>query len=282
MTGDLALVIDYVARHPDEVARHADLRGPGETAALLRAMPAGSAAAIVARMAPTLGAECLAGLPTAAAAAMLDVLPMDVAASLLRRSPEDARAALVQALPASRRDPLARLLTYGPDTAGAVMDPLALGVPLAATAEDARVLVARAPAHLYYYLYVVDETHRLAGVFDLAELMRAGAATPVPDLMTAPVTSLRAESTLETVFAHPGWRDLDALPVVDAGGRFLGIIRHRRMRQLRALRGEIDPAAGGVRTVMALGELYWLGLCGLVQGLGAAAASPTGAEEVNR
>ena len=41
------------------------------------------------------------------------------------------------------------------------MDPLVLTAPLAGTAATVRALVGRYPAHLYYYLYVVDAEHRL-------------------------------------------------------------------------------------------------------------------------
>ena len=60
--------------------------------------------------------------------------------------------------------------------------------------------------------------------------------------------------------------------MVDHDGRFLGVLRHRRMRQLQE---EDTPASGddrAVRTVMALGEVYWLGLCGLLQGIAATAS----------
>lgn len=273
MSGELTLVVDYVAQHPDEVARHLDLQDVEEAAALLLALPSDAAAGLLARMAPSTAVRCLAHAPRATAAEWLEALPIDAAASLLRRLPPDDATPLVEELPSGRRAAIAQLLSHAPETAGGVMDPLVLVVAEAATAADVRTLIATQPEHLYYYLYVVDAAGRLTGVFDLTELMRADASTQVRDLMTPHVTWIPAAASLETVFAHPGWRDLDALPVVD-GGRFVGLIRHRRMRQLRALRGEADEATNGVRTVMALGELYWLGLCGLVQGFGTAAASP--------
>jgi hypothetical protein len=48
------------------------------------------------------------------------------------------------------------------------------------------------------------------------------------------------------------------------------------MRQLR----ELADSSGGddrtVRTMMALGEIYWLGLCGLLQGIAATASESPG------
>ncbi|HUF47959.1 MAG TPA: hypothetical protein VMM93_09085, partial [Vicinamibacterales bacterium] len=119
---------------------------------------------------------------------------------------------------------------------------------------------------------------RLVGVFDLAELQQADADQPVRAIANSSVTWLSADAPLASVFAHPGWRTLDAMPVVDDGRRFLGVLRHRTMRQLQE---QDTPASGDdrtVRTVMALGEIYWLGLCGLLQGI-AVTASESAAPE---
>jgi magnesium transporter len=188
-------------------------------------------------------------------------------------------ARILAALPVEQARGVGALLAHGPATAGGVMDPHVLAVPLAATVADVRALLDTAPQHLYYYVYVVDAEHRLAGVFDLAELMQAGAADPVRAIVKPRVTWLAADAPLASVFAHPGWRALDAMPVVDHDRRFLGVLRHRHMRQLQ----EQETPAGGddrtLRTVMALGEIYWLGLCGLLQGLASSAtesAAPGG------
>jgi hypothetical protein len=52
------------------------------------------------------------------------------------------------------------------------------------------------------------------------------------------------------------------------------------MRQLREERGAQSDKDGAVRTVVALGEIYWLGLCGLVQGFATAAAPESTKEAV--
>ena len=172
----------------------------------------------------------------------------------------------------SSPDAVRALLHYPADSAGGVMDPLVLTAPLSASVDETQALVSAQPGHVYYYLYVVDPSHRLVGVVDLAELLQASPDRPLEAVMHASVVWLPAESSLEAVFAHAGWQQYDAIPVLAADRRLLGVIRHRRMRQLLAERRTATPAEPVVTTVMALGEIYWLGLCGLLQGIASTAA----------
>jgi hypothetical protein len=79
---------------------------------------------------------------------------------------------------------------------------------------------------------------------------------------------LPALSDLPTIMAHPGWRDLDALPVVDAEGIFFGIVRHRTVRRLTGtVTGDgVEPVVGAL---VHLGELYWTGMSAFLAGVSA-------------
>lgn len=271
MNAGLELVQHYAASYPDEVARHVERLERAEVVAVLSALAPETVAPLLPHVAPGLAARSVGDLPGETAAAVVALMPADQVAAVLRRLDEATSARIVEALPAAQARSVAALLAYGPATAGGVMDPDVLTVPVAATVADARALLERSPEHLYYYVFAVDAEGRLAGVFDLAELMQADPAASLRAIVTPSVTWLSADAPLESVFAHPGWRLLDAMPVVDAGGRFLGVVRHRHMRRLQ----EQNAPAGGddqaVRAVMALGEIYWLGLCGLLQGIASTA-----------
>ena len=271
MSAAASLVEHYAATCPDEVARHLERLDAVDAASVLSALPPGRAAALLPHLAPGRASRIVADLPLDAAVALMSPMRADAAASLLRRMDPAPVSSLLDVLPAEQAGRIRVFLAHEPGTAAGVMDAHVLTVPAAATVADARRLLERAPEHLYYYVYVVDAEHRLAGVFDIAELMQADPAQPVRAVARPSVTWLSADAPLDSVFAHPGWRTLDAIPVVDADRRFLGVLRHRRMRELQE---QSRPAAGDdrtVRTVMALGEVYWLGLCGLLQGIAATA-----------
>jgi magnesium transporter len=275
VTAAQSLVAEYVATRPAAVARHVERMLPADAAALVPELPPEAGASLLQHLALPFAAGVIAALQPDAAADVLSRLPIDSATALLRQVDADVTTRLLEALPADLANQIRSQLAYPAESAAGVMDPRVLTIPDEMTVAEARRLIELHPAHLYYYVYVVDAAHRLAGVFDLAKLMRARPGDAVRTLMSTGVVWLSAEAPLATVFAHPGWRDFDALPIVGDDRRFLGVLRHRRMRQL-AERHRPDGANDRtVRTVMALGEIYWLGLCGLIEGL----ANTTGAPQ---
>jgi len=268
----LQVVEHYAMTHPDDVARRLERLDVDDAVLVVSALPPDNAAALLPHVAQSHAARILTALSAEAAAAVTVAMPVDLAASLLRRVEPPVVVRMLSALPAEQSRSLGALLAHEPLTAGGVMDPEVFTLPVTASVADARDLIAANPEHLYYYVYVVDAQQRLVGVLDIAQLLQADANAPVRTVVSPHVTWLSADAPLPSVFAHPGWRAFDALPVVDLDGRFLGVLRHRRMRQLQE---EDTPASGddsAVRTVMALGEVYWLGLCGLLQGIASTAS----------
>lgn len=277
MSASLALVETYVATHPREAARMVERLPTDDLMAVLAALSAESGGELLAHVTPAAAAHAVERLPVDDAARRLEHLGLDLLAALLRRLDSTRREQILDALPADRARAARALLAQVPDTAGAAMDPEILTLPVDATVADARALIAAHPEHLYYDLYVVDPDLRLAGVLDLAELMQA-ADGPIRAIARTTVVSVPAAMPLKAVYAHAGWRDFDALPVVGDDRRFLGALRHRRIRQLVERDKTAASDERGMRTVLALGEVYWLGLCGLLQGIATAAGEPVAGE----
>jgi magnesium transporter len=267
-----ALLAHYAVTHPDDVARQVDQLPGEDLGPLLMAMGAETAAELLPRLAQTQAARALVELEPEHAAAVLGDIPLDIAASLVRRLDQAAAGRLVDALPVDRATPVRALLCYPAQSAGGIMDPHVLTAPLSASVADARTLISDQSTHLDYYVYVFDTGHRLVGVVDVAELLQADPKQPLQAVMHTSVQWLAAEASLDAVFVHPGWHLYDALPVLGDDRRFLGVIRHRRMRQLLETHRQGTPGEPAVQTVMALGEIYWLGLCGLLQGFATTAA----------
>jgi Mg/Co/Ni transporter MgtE len=276
VTASAALVERYVATHPREAAQQLDPAPADDAARVCGQLSPECAAVLLPHLAPVQAAQVTARLAPGTAAAVLQHVPLDLAAWLLRAQDVETMTPVLAELPSTRADAIRALLEYEPGTAGAVMDPEVLAVSADATVEETRALLQRHPAHLYYYVYALDSDRRLAGVCDLAELLQA-AGGPLRAILRTDVICLAAGMPLAVVFTHSGWAQLDALPVVGPGRRFLGVLRHRRMRQLleRDRPAAVQP---GVRTMMALGEIYWLGLCGLLQGIASTASTATETE----
>jgi magnesium transporter len=283
MTADQMLYGTYIDSHPTEAARVLERQPSQDVAALLNGLRPVIVANVVERMVPTVGAECLTQMNPRAAAAAVEYLDAAAAAAIFRRLEPVPRDAFLKSL-GDAAAPVQALLRHAADTVGSVMDPRALALPDDVTVGEAIARVRRSARHMLYYLYVVDRDRNLVGVLDVSELMQARPSVPLASIAHAPVASLSASSGLPVMLAHPGWTDFHALPVVDEAGLYLGAVRYQTFRRL----AEADSyqVTESTATVLALGELYWLGVSGFLKGLATTLAGDElladGAEEAHR
>jgi Mg/Co/Ni transporter MgtE len=249
--------------HPIEAAGLLGSQPPDEAASILARLPEDAAAALVGKMAPASATAALARLPPAMGAKLLARLPAEPAAALLRRLEPSPREALLAALPDAGSVRLLLALPEG--TAGTLMDPNVLAVPVDVDLDEARRRVGRHSSQLALELYVVDRAQRLVGAVDLREVLDASRRGPLAELVREQ-EPLPATADAATIAAHPAWAERGSLPVVDERGLFLGALRAERLRRL-AQETQRGRSQAGTETVAALGELYWLGLSGLFTGL---------------
>lgn len=270
MTLELQLARAFLDTHPRDAALALERMPAASRAAVLRETGAGAAAALGEMVAPA-AAESLALLTPAEAAPALDRLDSDAALALLRRIETPHADALIAALPEAKQTPLRRALTYPDGTAGALMDPAVLALPDDVSVAEARLRLRRHARSLLYYVFIVDRDGVLAGVLDIAELMRARSRDSIRSVMHTQVEHVPAWTPAAAVRVHPGWRSFHALPVTSEAGHLVGAIRYQTLRRL-----ERDAETGGGTpptglTVGALGELFHLGLAGFIEGVAGAA-----------
>ena len=254
------LVASFFRTHPDDGARILEATSPQAAAALLKSIEPEAAALVVRRIATTAGSSYLAAMNPEAAGAVLAEFPVETVGRYLRCMEEPLQEALLGLLPNEMARQARLLLQYPENTAGALMDPLAYTVPDDVTAEQIHRMLQRKPEGIFFYVYVVDRDHRLRGVLDLRELMQANPQAPVSSIMNDDMTILPAGMDLVTLLRHPGWHELDALPVVDENGIFLGMIRQRLIRQISQSSEQDGQSLASWEVLLALGELYWNGL----------------------
>ncbi len=188
---------------------------------------------------------------------------------------DELRERLLKALEPTAAEALRTLLSYPENTAGALMDPYLVTLPEDITVGEALKRSKASAQGILYYLYVTDRQRKLVGVTTLRELMRAASTDTVALVMHRDVAHLSASMHSEDIVRSPHWRDYHALPVVDEKGLFLGVIRYETLHRLQDELAQTTRAGGALDTVLALGELYWLGLAGMLRG-----AAPETAREV--
>lgn len=261
------LTAAFLAAHPEDAARVLERLSPAEQGRVLVRSPAPAAAQVLQRFPPTVAAACLSSMPAAAAGAILEALPLDLKVNVIRPLGEHERARLLAALDPAAAEPLLRLLRYPEGTAGALMDPYVLTLPEDISVAESLRRTKASRQGLLYYLYVIDRQQRLVGVTTLRELMRARVSEPLATVIERDVAKINAHARSEEVVKSPYWRAFHALPVVDDKGFFLGVIRYETLQRLQDEAQQGDHEGSAMDTILALGELYWIGLTGMLRGV---------------
>lgn len=269
------LARSVLASHPLEAARVLERLPAEQVAAFLAEAEPEAAASCLRVMHGPVAAETLAALDTPQAVEILGRLPLDAASGTLRRLPPERRTALLSAAGGRLERSLRALLRFAPNTAGALMDPRVLALPVDLNVADALVRVREAASDARYNLYAVDRDGRLVGAFNLRELYLADPKATLSSISRRNPHRIPAAADRHAIVSHPGWREVHALPVVDGGEVYLGAIRYGTLRRLEdELRGAGSETGA---TARALGDLFRTGATSLLE---AVAASPPVAPEV--
>lgn len=255
---DDRLALTFVSAHPDDAARLLDRQEPADVAAVLAAVPPANAAALFRMLGPSVAGASADLLVDDTLAPILAALSLDALVSIVRRTSPERRAQLIARLPEDQRRHLASALQFPQDSAAAIADPFVLALADDLTVGDAQRQL-KGSRHAYHYLYVVTRHGTLVGALAVHELLSARPRQPLASIMRRDPVRVGAFTDLATVVAHPAWRELDALPVVDAGGRLIGAIRHKTVRHL-----QLDGGPPMVETIVRLSEMYWAGLSGIL------------------
>lgn len=262
-TGSLSLA--YLEAHPRDAARVLERLTPTAAADLLASVPLRLAAPVIRQMLPLFAARALDRLGDDRAAGLLRAVGPQAGVAVLRQMPRTRADALVGQLPAPLAVAFRLLLGYPENTVGAWTDPHAL-----ALTEDIRSRQAvdhlRSAGHEQDALYVVDGEQRLVGVVSLVNLLRAAADTPLRRLMQPPPITVPAQSLIRALDDHPGWASARALPVVERGERFAGVLWQTALASARGPEREHDdqPATPGDALSLLAGG-YWGAVAGLIE-----------------
>lgn len=217
--------------HPEDIAELLEDLSPREAVVLVRALPAETAADIVERLSPRRQVLVFNAIDTNRAAELLSEMDPDDRVDLLQELEEEDARALLSAL--ERREPEAAeevrgLVLYEPETAGGLMTTEFASLPpntkVWEAMEAARRFGREEVAEMLYYIYVCEPTGELRGVVSLRDLILSDPGQALAEIMTDKVFSVHTYDDQEKVAHEIARYDLAALPVIDDGGRMLGVV----------------------------------------------------------
>ncbi|TMC23893.1 MAG: magnesium transporter [Chloroflexi bacterium] len=204
--------------HPADIADILEQLDVEEAGAMLGRLDTETAADALSEVETSLQHEILSELDPERASDLLEMLPPDDAADILADIPQEEAERLLSLMPANESQPIRELLRYGAQTAGGIMTTEVVSLSQDMTVEEALVYLRQHSAHLemIYYLYIVDDEHRLVGVVSLRELVVAEPITRLRDLMDRDVIKVTTDTDQEEVARVIARYDLLGVPVVDS------------------------------------------------------------------
>ncbi|HVR41481.1 MAG TPA: magnesium transporter [Thermoanaerobaculia bacterium] len=156
----------------------------------------------------------------------LDQLEADDAANILSAIPEEKRAPILQKMRVGDAAAAGQLLRYEPGTAGRLMTTKFVRVRPEMTVQQALDSLRKIDPQVATVanLYAVDDKDVLHGVVSLRALLPANPRTLIQALMTREVVTARPDTPQDEVARIVSKYSFNALPVVDADHRILGIV----------------------------------------------------------
>jgi magnesium transporter len=240
-----ALVERYLQYYPREAGAHLESLPPRDIARVLQAVELSARAGVLAGVRPDVAAAVLAQYDDETAGELIGRLDHATASRVLLRAPPAERDRMLSQVADELADELRQLLSYPPDTAGAIMDPQVVMVRPRSTVREALAQVRRAGHKWIARVLVVDDNDRVIGTVPLAELVVAPPRTRLDALMEPPpatVAAMASQSEVSDVLAqHP----MGGLPVTDFDGRVIGVIRQGAL-----VRAAESAATAGMQTMV--------------------------------
>jgi len=266
VTLEQRIVRGFLRQHPRAAARVLELSTEEEALDVLSQSEPAETAAVLEVLVPSAASKHLDRLAPGLAASVLERLSSDRAADLARRMRAERRADLLARIDEAIRAPIERLLRFPVGSAGALMNPHFAAYHVSRSAEEALAELKGQGTDLRYYLYVVDDALVLVGVLGVRDLVASSPDVLLGDVMRHPVATLSARAGRNAILSHPGWKRFPSLPVVDEGGRLVGVFPYRTFQELKGAPGE-DGDPGGLGLALALAELFWWGASSLFRGM---------------
>ena len=214
--------------HPANLADVVSTLEPDKVRLILRALQPERAADVLEYLDEELRTSVLEAMSSTQAAALVSEMTPDDRADVLEELDEEHADEILSKIEAEARGETERLLAYPPESAGGLMTTEFVSIPEGMTVEAAlrgvRNVARAGRREALYTSSATDSEGRVRGVLSLRELLAAAEGTRIEELAWTDVVSVSATADREEVARLTSKYDLVAVPVVDEGGRIIGVV----------------------------------------------------------
>lgn len=247
----LSIAVEYCERDPVAGAHALESLTEEQALEVLEALSTSNLQKLLPQLAPSFVSALASGELTARAALVLKNGGADVCASVLLSLPDSKRSGFLGSLPVELRDQIQEVLTFPESSVGKVMKSdysafhEGLTVVQAVERLRSRAKTQRAPSNIF----VIDDHSRLLGVIGMRDLVIAPEATRLREIMVENFISVSPFDDESAALKTLSGRGFTSLPVVDAQGHLIGVVRATTL-----LAGARDAAAQDIQKLFGVGK----------------------------
>jgi len=223
----LPLIERYFDQDSVDAAHGLEAMDEDEALEILRTLPPPLSIKAVRHLPNSLAARLLEDLPQETLKEIVDGLETQQGANIFLHLPRDSREKFLAQLSTDKKKKIQELLTYPEDSAGRIMttDFLAFHADLKVKEAVEKIRRMERRKSAASYIYVVDNENRLAGIMNMRDMMLAQDETRLKDVMRPDVFAVDCFMDREKIADELKNRNYFAVPVVDAEGQMLGVVK---------------------------------------------------------
>jgi magnesium transporter len=222
---------ECVQRHPHAAARMVESLPTAEQPVELASLEPAALVKLLGYLSPGHAAEIFSSLDEERQHGVLELAPLRLSAGLLARLEPEGRERLLTAISPVLASDLRRQLSFPEDSAGRLMDAVFVDCRVSMNVDAALQSVRASRVERARSLFAVDENNRLSGRVDMQELALAEHDVPLRRLLQPAEAVLDPLAPRKQIVELLDRYRLDSLPVVDADGRLMGIVRYGSLFQ---------------------------------------------------
>ncbi len=213
---------------PQDIALVSERLEERDVLLLFRLLPRETAAKVFVEMSPELQEALIGMFSDAKLREVLAELYIDDTVDLIEEMPAGVVKRILRNTDSESRTAINEILCYPKDSAGSIMTTEYVRLDRDLTVADAFARIRRVGVdkETIYTCYVTESDRRLIGLVTVKDLLLADAETVLADIMTTNVIYVDTHEDKEVVAQIMSKYDFLALPVVDRGGRLVGIVTY--------------------------------------------------------
>lgn len=220
---------EYLRRYPVAAAEWFEAMPDEELATVVAELDPAALAIAMEYLSPPRALSLFMSLPESSRIEILEQAGPRLSVTVVAQLPEAERDELLAGLGKTSRNDIERLLSFSENSAGRLMDRSFLAVKARMTLAEVLKRLQGSSIRGARSLFVVGKDARLSGLVDIQDLALAQADELISDHVQPVSETVTPQTNREELVELLERSRRDSVPVVDADGRLLGVVRYRNL-----------------------------------------------------